>query len=217
MTAQSSAEDLSDLSAMAPGKIEVTPALRSIADADDDNYSNSQSPQIPGISVQQPPKYKDILSSAVSIIEKGKKTTKSVYTILGEDDDEENQHSGEDSENTSKTTHSVTSQPSDSEISSEEGDTEVNVDENSTTNERLLILLTQAGPVTASFFLGFAGTFTNLIFASHFIGPDGAKSTVFAGVSLANMFANVTCMSLLIGKAEICNTVLHHPTLYCFV
>ena len=73
------------------------------------------------------------------------------------------------------------------------------MDENSTTKERLLILLAQAGPVTISFFLGFAGTFTNLIFASHFVGDDGSKSAIFAGVSLANMFANVSCMSLLIG------------------
>jgi hypothetical protein len=73
------------------------------------------------------------------------------------------------------------------------------MDENSTTKERLFILLAQAVPVTVSFFLGFAGTFTNLIFASHFVGDDGSKSAIFAGVSLANMFANVSCMSLLIG------------------
>jgi hypothetical protein len=88
---------------------------------------------------------------------------------------------------------------------------EVNIAEDSTTRERLVILLTQAGPVTASFFLGFAGTFTNLIFASHFIGDDGSKSTVFAGISLANMFANVSCMSLLIGMFYSFFLILHTP------
>ena len=132
---------------------------------------------------------------------------KSVYTILSEEDDEDDENrlytndvpksdDGLDSiaeSNTSGRKHEEYE-------SNDEFDAEVSVDEKSSTRERLFILLAQAGPVTVSFFLGFAGTFTNLVFASHFISEDGSKSVVFAGVSLANTFANVSCMSLLIGN-----------------
>lgn len=126
---------------------------------------------------------------------------KQVYTILSEDDDEENQFNGNykiAADDVQFKNGSLNSDDNTGQMD-EEVDTEVSIDEKSSTNERLQVLLAQAGPVTISFFLGFSGTFTNLIFASHFVGADGSASTVFAGVSLANMFANVSCMSLLIG------------------
>lgn len=123
---------------------------------------------------------------------------KQVYTILSEDDDEENQFHGHHKIAADDKTDSLNTDD-DPENLSENVENEVGIDENSSTNERLQVLVAQAGPVTISFFLGFAGTFTNLIFASHFVAEDGSASTVFAGVSLANMFANVSCMSLLIG------------------
>lgn len=131
---------------------------------------------------------------------------KSIYTILSEEDDEddENRLYANDvlrsEEGLDSVTESKTSSRNDEDSdSTDEFNAEVSVDEKSSTKERLFILLAQAGPVTVSFFLGFAGTFTNLVFASHFISEDGSKSVVFAGVSLANTFANVSCMSLLIG------------------
>lgn len=131
-------------------------------------------------------------------------SAKQVYTILSEDDDEENQlRDGYETgrNNVDKILSKTGSQNTDDDPDqlNGEAENEVSIDENSSTKERLRVLAAQAGPVTISFFLGFAGTFTNLIFASHFVGDDGSASTVFAGVSLANMFANVSCMSLLIG------------------
>jgi hypothetical protein len=126
---------------------------------------------------------------------------KQVFTIPSEDDDEENQFYGNDKTAADDVTFKTGSLNTDDDQDklSEDVENEVSIDENSSTYERLQVLVAQAGPVTISFFLGFTGTFTNLIFASHFISEDGSASTVFAGVSLANMFANVSCMSLLIG------------------
>jgi hypothetical protein len=132
---------------------------------------------------------------------------KSIYTILSEEDDEDDENrlctndvlrseEGLDS----ATESNISGRKDEDSDSTDEFNAEVSVDEKSSTKERLFILLAQAGPVTVSFFLGFAGTFTNLVFASHFISEDGSKSVVFAGVSLANTFANVSCMSLLIGN-----------------
>ena len=72
--------------------------------------------------------------------------------------------------------------------------------DNSSGQERLIVLLKQSLPVIAAFFFQYAGTFTSLLFASHYTNSvDG--SMVFAGVSLANMFVNVTCLSLLVGMS----------------
>jgi hypothetical protein len=133
---------------------------------------------------------------------------KSIYTILSEEDDDEDDENRlytndvlSSEEGLDYATESnISGRKDEDSDSTDEFNAEVNVDEKSSTKERLFILLAQAGPVTVSFFLGFAGTFTNLVFASHFISEDGSKSVVFAGVSLANTFANVSCMSLLIGN-----------------
>jgi MATE family multidrug resistance protein len=67
--------------------------------------------------------------------------------------------------------------------------------------ERVRILFSFASPVIVSFFLSFCGNFINLIFCGHFVpskaGPTAAQ--VFAGVSLANMYANVTFLSIIVG------------------
>ena len=182
---------------MPPGKIEFSPLSGVNLDDGDDNYL--QLPQVPRNIVRQSHKYDGLESAAVITIDSDKNMVKPVYTVLSEDDDEENQYDVGILRKADGVIFATTGTVTDSEIASSTDEHDVNVDENSSTRERLVILLTQAGPVTVSFFLGFAGTFTNLIFASHFIGDDGAKSTVFAGISLANMFANVSCMSLLIG------------------
>ena len=72
--------------------------------------------------------------------------------------------------------------------------------DNSSGQECLIVLLKQSLPVVAAFFFQYAGSFTSLLFASHYTNSvDG--SMVFAGVSLANMFVNVTCLSLLVGMS----------------
>jgi len=67
--------------------------------------------------------------------------------------------------------------------------------------ERVRILFSFASPVIISFFLSFCGNFINLIFCGHMSskgdGPTAAQ--VFAGVSLANMYANVTFLSIIVG------------------
>ena len=59
--------------------------------------------------------------------------------------------------------------------------------EHSTLLEQLTVLVKQALPVVISFFLGIGGTFINLVFAGNYVHETGDKSTVFAGVSLANV------------------------------
>ena len=65
--------------------------------------------------------------------------------------------------------------------------------------ERVRILFSFASPVIVSFFLSFCGNFINLIFCGHFVpskaGPTAAQ--VFAGVSLATMYTNVTFLSII--------------------
>lgn len=186
---------------MPPGKIEFSPLTGANPDDDDDSYSKLS--QVPVKAIKQFKKSDELSNAEVDVVDFSKKKTEPTYFGLLKDDDEENQYYDENNDDPKRTKGNTilvtTLTPTDLDKLSDSGDGDANVDENSNTKERLIILLTQAGPVTASFFLGFAGTFTNLIFASHFIGDDGAKSTVFAGVSLANMFANVSCMSLLIG------------------
>jgi hypothetical protein len=81
------------------------------------------------------------------------------------------------------------------------------LDENSTNIQKLLIVSQQSAPVIASFFLGLVGSFINLLFAGRYIHTDGDRSIDFAGISLANMFVNVTCLSLLIGASSAVETL----------
>lgn len=73
--------------------------------------------------------------------------------------------------------------------------------------DQIMILMQQAVPVIISFFLSIGGTFINLVFAGQFVHESGDQSAVFAGVSLANMFANVSCLSLLIGMSSAVETL----------
>ena len=183
---------------MPPGKLPLSGASFDVED-------DSQQKVLGNVANLNEKKVKAESTSAYNELEQ----KKSVYTILSEEDDEDDENRlytndvprGDDG--LDSITESNTSGRKHEEFeSTDEFDAEVSVDEKSSTRERLFILLAQAGPVTVSFFLGFAGTFTNLVFASHFISEDGSKSVVFAGVSLANTFANVSCMSLLIGNSD---------------
>jgi hypothetical protein len=95
----------------------------------------------------------------------------------------------------------------DSESSSSDSDELFGLDEDSTNAAKLIILSKQSAPVIASFFLGLVGNFINLLFAGRFIPTDGDRSVVFAGISLANMFVNVTCLSLLLGMSSAVETL----------
>eukprot|EP01032_Pedospumella_encystans_P014245 gene14245-16375_t len=81
------------------------------------------------------------------------------------------------------------------------------LDENSSNVKKMLILSKQSAPVVMSFFLGLLGSFINLLFAGRFVPTTGDRSIVFAGISLANMFANVSCLSLLIGMSSAVETL----------
>ena len=93
------------------------------------------------------------------------------------------------------------------ETNGNENDELFGLDEESSNLAKILIVSKQSGPVIASFFLGLVGTFVNLLFAGRYVPTDGDRSVVFAGVSLANMFVNVTCLSLLIGMSSAVETL----------
>jgi MATE family multidrug resistance protein len=81
------------------------------------------------------------------------------------------------------------------------------LDENSTALERWTVLVTQSSMIVASFLMTYGCTFICLLFAGHYPHASGGKSVVFAGVSLANMFANMSELSLLIGMATAVETL----------
>lgn len=99
-----------------------------------------------------------------------------------------------------------------SDTASDSGESEADelfgLDEQSTNLEKIIILSKQSAPVIMSFFLGLLGSFINLLFAGRFVPTHGGdRSIVFAGISLANMFANVSCLSLLIGMSSAVETL----------
>lgn len=77
----------------------------------------------------------------------------------------------------------------------------------STISELVSVLCKQAIPTIISFFLSIGGTFINLLFAGHFTHETGDTSAILAGVSMANMFANVSCLSVLIGMSGAVETL----------
>lgn len=79
--------------------------------------------------------------------------------------------------------------------------------EHSTEKEQLVVLVKQSFPVAVSFFLTIGGSFVNLVFAGHFVEVEGDKGSILAGISLANMFANVSCLSILIGMSSAIETL----------
>jgi MATE family multidrug resistance protein len=81
------------------------------------------------------------------------------------------------------------------------------IDEHSSTLARLTVLGGQSLPIITSFCLGFGGTFSILIFAGHLVDKSGSRSTVLAGISLANMYCNITCQSILTGMSTAVETL----------
>lgn len=81
------------------------------------------------------------------------------------------------------------------------------LNEESSTFEKIAHLSRRSAPVIISFFLSLSGSLINLLFAGRFVASGAERSVVFAGVSLGNMFANVTCFSLLIGMSSAIETL----------
>lgn len=81
------------------------------------------------------------------------------------------------------------------------------LNEESSTFEKITHLSRRSLPVIISFFLSLSGSLINLLFAGRFVASGAERSVVFAGVSLGNMFANVTCFSLLIGMSSAIETL----------
>jgi len=81
------------------------------------------------------------------------------------------------------------------------------LNEKSSVVEKIYYLSGRSAPVIISFFLSLSGSLINLLFAGRFVPTTGDRSIVFAGISLGNMFANVTCFSLLIGMSSAIETL----------
>lgn len=81
------------------------------------------------------------------------------------------------------------------------------LNEKSSVSEKIYYLSCRSAPVIISFFLSLSGSLINLLFAGRFVPTTGDRSVVFAGISLGNMFANVTCFSLLIGMSSAIETL----------
>jgi MATE family multidrug resistance protein len=71
----------------------------------------------------------------------------------------------------------------------------------------LAVLLKQASPAALSFFLNMGGNIVNMAFAGHYVLSNGEKSAVFAGISLATLFGNVSCRSIFIGMTSAVETL----------
>jgi MATE family multidrug resistance protein len=76
----------------------------------------------------------------------------------------------------------------------------------SSTLDRCKLILGMAGPVMVSFFLSLGSNFVILFFAGKISTAQNDES-VFAGVSMANMFANVSCFSILSGMTGAVETL----------
>jgi MATE family multidrug resistance protein len=72
--------------------------------------------------------------------------------------------------------------------------------------EILNVLIMQSFPAVISYFLHIGGNFITLFFAG-FYSLDGDNNIVFAGISLASMFANVSCLSILVGMSGALETL----------
>jgi len=79
---------------------------------------------------------------------------------------------------------------------------------------KLKVLLSQSLPVVLSYFIMMGGNFINLIFAGHYKdesveknGDNSGDSTIFAGVSLCNMFISVSYLSIMIGMTSAIETL----------
>jgi MATE family multidrug resistance protein len=80
------------------------------------------------------------------------------------------------------------------------------LNEDSSSFDLLKVLWSQALPEMISFLLWIGVSFINIYFAGRYT-LNGKKSTVIAGVCLANMFANVSCRSVLVGMTSAVETL----------
>jgi MATE family multidrug resistance protein len=87
------------------------------------------------------------------------------------------------------------------------GDELFGLTEDSSQLELLSVFCQQAIPLGISFFLSIGGVFINLAFAGHYSDENGNKSAVFAAMSLSNLFATVSCRSVLIGMSSAVETL----------
>jgi multidrug resistance protein, MATE family len=93
-----------------------------------------------------------------------------------------------------------------SDRTSMENKSEFELDIDTPTLVKVKVLVLQAFPIIISFFLGLGGSFVNLMYAGTYT-YHGKAATVFAAVSLANMFCNMTFLSLLIGLSTAVETL----------
>lgn len=99
-------------------------------------------------------------------------------------------------------------EPEGQEFNDEDVEEEVELDELSPRNDKVKHLLKAAWPVITSFFLSIIGNFILMVFAGHAHEKNGLTvATVFAGVSLSNLFCNVTFRSLIIGMTGAMETL----------
>lgn len=77
------------------------------------------------------------------------------------------------------------------------------------TSKKVWRLVKDGLPVIGSFFLSTSGQFSLLAFAGHIQekGVDMSPATVFAGVSLTNLYCNVTYRSIIIGMSGAIDTL----------
>ena len=94
-----------------------------------------------------------------------------------------------------------------------EEDVEPEITESNTLLQRLKILFDSAAPVVLTFFLSISGSFINLIFCGHLsslstLSNDSpTPAQIFAAIALANMWANVTYKSIIIGLSGAVETL----------
>lgn len=91
------------------------------------------------------------------------------------------------------------------EVNGQEGETE-SINETWPTSKKLLFLVKTAYPVVITFLLGLASSFIVLFYANH-LHTTSDKTVVFAGISMSNMFINVSFLSLLIGMTTSVETL----------
>ena len=90
----------------------------------------------------------------------------------------------------------------------DEHDEGEDLDESSPATDKVRYLMKSAWPVVTSFFLSIMGGLILMLFAGHAPESNGlAVATVFAGVSLSNLYCNVTFRSLIIGMTGAVETL----------
>jgi Na+-driven multidrug efflux pump len=81
------------------------------------------------------------------------------------------------------------------------------IDEHTSLAGKLFLIFSQALPIIASMTITSGSSQVNMYFAGHITTTDGNDATVFAGVSVATMFANITMLSIFIGMTSAVETL----------